>query len=244
MEKGLAETIENGSIDRNDDKGLTMRLIDTFGWEPVLARKVWAFGPYAVGPNLIVDKTEGVKNLDQDVRNSIENAFQWVGKEGVIAEGTLRGIVFEVCNATLSDLPTKRTGYQIIPTARRAIKAAQLTAQPRLMEPVYLVEIVCPEAAVSAVQDLVTKKRGKVLESAQGKIKAHLPVAESLGFGAALSSASGAASSFTCVFDHWELIVEDPMVAGTRANTLAMQMRTQKGVSCEFPLLNDLQDRL
>jgi hypothetical protein len=39
-----------------------------------------------------------------------------------------------------------RGGGQIIPTARRAMYAAQLTATPRLLEPVYLVEIQVREA--------------------------------------------------------------------------------------------------
>ena len=38
-----------------------------------------------------------------------------------------------------------RGGGQIIPTARRAMYAAELTAQPRFLEPTYLVEIQCPE---------------------------------------------------------------------------------------------------
>jgi hypothetical protein len=38
-----------------------------------------------------------------------------------------------------------RGGGQIIPTARRAMYAAELTASPRLLEPTYLVEIQCPE---------------------------------------------------------------------------------------------------
>ena len=38
-----------------------------------------------------------------------------------------------------------RGGGQIIPTCRRVLYACQLTAQPRLCEPVYLVEIQAPE---------------------------------------------------------------------------------------------------
>lgn len=38
-----------------------------------------------------------------------------------------------------------RGGGQIIPTCRRVLYACELTAQPRLAEPVYLVEIQAPE---------------------------------------------------------------------------------------------------
>jgi translation elongation factor EF-G len=44
-----------------------------------------------------------------------------------------------------------RGGGQIIPTCRRALYAAELTAKPRLMEPVYLVEIQAPEQALGGI---------------------------------------------------------------------------------------------
>lgn len=60
-----------------------------------------------------------------------------------------------------------RGGGQIIPTARRAMYAAQLTAQPRLLEPTYLVEIQCPEQAMGGVYSVLNQKRGMVFEEMQ-----------------------------------------------------------------------------
>ena len=78
-------------------------------------------------------------------QDSCVAALQWAAKEGVLAEENMRGIVFEVHDVTLHADAIHRGGGQIIPTARRAMYAAQLTATPRLMEPVYLVEIQAPE---------------------------------------------------------------------------------------------------
>lgn len=55
-----------------------------------------------------------------------------------------------------------RGGGQIIPTCRRALYAAQLTAQPRLCEPVYLVEIQAPEQALGGIYSVLNQKRGMV----------------------------------------------------------------------------------
>jgi elongation factor 2 len=44
-----------------------------------------------------------------------------------------------------------RGGGQVIPTCRRALYASELTAKPRLMEPVYLVEIQAPEQALGGI---------------------------------------------------------------------------------------------
>lgn len=57
-----------------------------------------------------------------------------------------------------------RGGGQIIPTTRRAIYAAALTARPCILEPVFLVEITCPQAAVSGIYSTITMKRGTVVE--------------------------------------------------------------------------------
>ena len=53
----------------------------------------------------------------------------------------MRGIRFNIYDVALHTDAIHRGGGQIIPTARRALYACQLTAQPRLLEPVYCCEI-------------------------------------------------------------------------------------------------------
>lgn len=53
----------------------------------------------------------------------------------------MRAIRFDIHDVTLHTDAIHRGGGQIIPTARRALYACELTAEPKLMEPVYLVEI-------------------------------------------------------------------------------------------------------
>ncbi len=53
----------------------------------------------------------------------------------------MRGVRFNIYDALFHSDSPHRGGGQIIPTARRAFFASILTAQPRLLEPVYLVEI-------------------------------------------------------------------------------------------------------
>jgi elongation factor 2 len=68
-----------------------------------------------------------------------------------MAEENMRGIVFEVHDVVLHADAIHRGGGQIIPTCRRALYAAELTAKPRLCEPVYLVEIQAPEQALGGI---------------------------------------------------------------------------------------------
>ena len=61
--------------------------------------------------------------------------------QGVMCEENLRGVRFNIHDVTLHADAIHRGGGQIIPTTRRVLYACVLTASPRLMEPVYLVEI-------------------------------------------------------------------------------------------------------
>ena len=73
----------------------------------------------------------------------------------------------QVCDVVLHADAIHRGGGQIIPTCRRALYAAQLTAEPRLCEPVYLVEIQAPENALGGIYSVLNQKRGHVFEEMQ-----------------------------------------------------------------------------
>ncbi len=72
--------------------------------------------------------------------------------------------------------------------ARRAFQAAQIAAQTRVQEPVFLTEIQVPQEHKGNVYTLVSKRRGNVVDEQIVEntplcvIKAHLPVAESFKF--------------------------------------------------------------
>ncbi len=61
--------------------------------------------------------------------------------QGALCEENMRAVRFDIHDVTLHADAIHRGGGQIIPTARRVLYASVLTAQPRLMEPIYLVEI-------------------------------------------------------------------------------------------------------
>merc|ERR1712188_41393 len=106
----------------------------------------WCFGPDGMGPNMVVDMTKGVQYLNE-IKDSVVAGFQWVTKEGVLCDENMRNIRYNIPDVTLHADAIHRGGGQVIPTARRAFLDAQLIADPRLLEPVYLVEIQCPQDA-------------------------------------------------------------------------------------------------
>jgi elongation factor 2 len=250
MKEELTIDIENGVIRPGDDVKITARtLIDKFDWDQHDARKLWTYGPENVGPNLLVDQTKAVQYLNE-IKDSMESAFQWVTKEGVVAEENMRGIRFNILDVELHADAVHRGGAQVIPTARRVFYAAEYTAAPRFQEPVYLVDISTPNDVMNGIYQCFSQRRGVVFqeESVAGtpllQVKAYLPVAESFGFTGHLRSLTSGQAFPQCVFDHWEVIQADPFDTKGKAYAICMGIRKRKGLKQELPNLADYLDKL
>merc|ERR1712027_260820 len=143
-----------------------------------------------------------------------------------------------------------RGGGQIIPTARRVLYASALTAAPRLMEPVYLVEIQCPENAVGGIYGVLNRRRGHVFEESQVAgtpmfhVKAYLLVNESFGFTADLRSNTGGQAFPQCVFDHWQVMQGDPMEESSKPFAVVKDCKKRKGLKEGLPDLSSYLDKL
>merc|ERR1711994_840525 len=217
MPDGLAEDIDKGEVNPRDDFKIRARyLADKYEFDVTEARKIWCFGPETNGPNIMVDCTKGVQYLNE-IKDSCVAGLQLASKEGVLCDENMRGVRFNLYDVALHADAIHRGGGQIIPTARRVLYACVLTAAPRLMEPVYQVEIQCPENAVGGIYGVLNRRRGHVFEEAQTPgtpmfvVKAYLPVNESFGFTADLRSNTGGQAFPQCVFDHWQVMQGDPM---------------------------------
>ncbi|KAH8039698.1 hypothetical protein HPB51_008291 [Rhipicephalus microplus] len=248
--KRLAKSDPMGQVNPRDDFKIRARyLSDKYEWDATEARKIWAFGPEGTGPNLLVDVTKGVQYLNE-IKDSVVAGFQWATKESVLCEENMRGVRFNIHDVTLHADAIHRGGGQIIPTARRCLYACMLTASPRLMEPVYLVEIQCPENAVGGIYGVLNRRRGHVFEESQVAgtpmfvVKAYLPVNESFGFTADLRSNTGGQAFPQCVFDHWQILPGDPLDGKSRPYNVVMETRKRKGLKDSLPDLDQYFDKL
>lgn len=248
--EGLSEAIEEGEVNpRDDPKKRAKILSEKYDIDQTDARKIWAFGPETNGPNIVLDVSKGVQYLNE-IKDSVIAAFQWATKEGVLCEENMRGIRFNVVDVQLHADAVHRGGGQIIPTARRVFYAACLTAEPKLMEPVYLVEIQCPETAIGGIHATLNKRRGHVISEEQRpgtplyNVKAYLPVMESFGFTADLRSNTGGQAFPQCVFDHWQVISGDPLESNTKPGSICAATRKRKGLAIEIPTLDKFLDKL
>jgi len=250
LSDGLAEDIDSGEVAaRQELKTRARYLAEKYEWEVTEARKIWCFGPDGTGPNMLVDVTKGVQYLNE-IKDSVVAGFQWASKEGTLCEENMRAVRFDIHDVTLHADAIHRGGGQIIPTARRVLYASVLTAQPRLMEPIYQVEIQCPEQAVGGIYGVLNRKRGHVFEESQVTgtpifvVKAYLPVNESFGFTADLRSNTGGQAFPQCVFDHWQILPGDPYDPQSKPAQVVVDTRKRKGLKEGIPPLDNYLDKL
>eukprot|EP01091_Cochliopodium_minus_P014581 TRINITY_DN4977_c0_g1_i1.p1 TRINITY_DN4977_c0_g1~~TRINITY_DN4977_c0_g1_i1.p1 ORF type:complete len:998 (+),score=338.88 TRINITY_DN4977_c0_g1_i1:24-3017(+) len=223
LEKEMALDIENDKIPLYSlsKENLSSLLREKYEWDILASKSLWAFGPSPKnGPNILLDDTlpsEVDKNKLSSCRDSIVQGFQWSTREGPLCEEPIRSVKFKILDATLADEPFKRGAGQIIPTSRRVCYSSFLTATPRLMEPVFFVEILAPEECVAATFTILARRRGNVLSETLKPgtpftlIQAHLPVMDSYGFETDLRCHTQGMAFCTTVFDHWQNVPGDPL---------------------------------
>lgn len=221
MESGLADDIEHHHVDLDWDKKTIGDFFKTkYDWDLLTARSVWAFGPDIDGPNMLLDNTipsEVDRNVLNTVRESIVQGFKWSCREGPLCDEPIRNVKFKVLDASIATEPIHRGGGQVIPTARRTAYSSFLMATPRLMEPVFKVEIQAPADCVQAVYPVLARRRGHVVQDAPKPgtpfytIKAFLPIMDSFGFETDLRSYTLGQAFCQQIFDHWAVVPGDPL---------------------------------
>lgn len=222
LDDGLAEMLEAGKINPSWDTRKQGRFFQKkFDWDLLSSRSVWAFGASPThGTNILLDDTlpsEVDKNLLKTCKSSIVQGFQWATREGPLCEEPVRGTKIRILNASLADKPIHRGGGQIIPTARRTVHSALLTATPRLMEPIYRLQIQCPGDMVDSIQPILTRRRGHIVQdrpisgSLLYSVKGFIPVLDSFGFETDLRTFTQGQAMVHAVFDHWNVVPGDPL---------------------------------
>jgi elongation factor 2 len=251
MSEELCKDIEDGKLGpKAEPKERAKIFRDKYEFSDNDARKIWCWGPETDGANLVVDVTTGVQYINE-IKEHVNSAFQWATKEGPLAEENMRGIRFDIQDVTLHTDSIHRGAGQIMPPTRRCCFAAEMLAEPTLQEPVFLVEITCPQDAMSGVYACMNLRRGCIFEEnpREGtpliQVKAYLPVAESFGFVSALRQQTSGQAFPQCVFDHWEDLTMGQFNAdGTKLNALLLAIRKRKNIKVEIPALGDYLDKL
>jgi len=251
MDIELAKLIEDNEInDRMEAKARARRLADEFQWDIQQARKIWTFGcvPDAKA-NFLVDASKGVQYLNE-IKDSMVSAFMGATNGGVFCDEVLRGCIFKIEDVTLHADAIHRGAGQIMPAARKAFFACQIKSDPGLMEPVYVVNIIVPMAAIAGVYNTLSQRRGTVeskvdrIGTPLTQITAFLPVMESFGFTSKLRQATGGQAFPQMSFSHWQHVSGGPYEENSNCANIVAEIRERKGLKAELPVFGDYYDKI
>jgi elongation factor 2 len=253
MTEELQKDIEEGKVSSQpkDAKEQARYLADTYGFdvEDVSTKKLWAFGPDGNGSNWLMDSTRAVQYLNE-IKESVNSGFQWGTRQGPLCSESVRGVILKLLDVTLHADAIHRGMGQILPTARRVLYACIFTAQPTVMEPMYLADITVPMDEAGGVYSTLSLRRGEIVEeipragTPMTAIRAYLPVNESFGFTTALRAATGGKAFPQCSFDHWQTMNGDPFTPGNKVFEIVKDARKRKGLKEELPPLDEFLDKL
>lgn len=233
------------------ERSKILRENPAFGWEEAATpQKIWCFGDDGIGPNIVTERTVGVAYLTE-IKDSVVGGFKWACNEGPLCEERIRGLKLIVNDVTLHADAIHRGMGQISPTARRVTYAGIYMAEPALLEPIFLVNITCPQAIVGSIYNVMSMRRGNVFDEGESmaggvaNMKAYLPVAESFGFSQALAAATSGSAFSQLSFDHWTQLdggdFKDPT---SRLGKLITSIRVRKNMVAELPPLDRYLDKL
>lgn len=133
-------------------------------------------------------------------------------------------------------------------------------ASPRLMEPMYSVEVQAPADCVSAVFTVLARRRGHVTKDLPKAgtplytVKALIPVLDANGFETDLRTATQGQAFCMQTFDHWAIVPGDPTDTSivlrplepasgqALARDLVLKTRRRKGLSDSIAVSKYLED--
>jgi elongation factor 2 len=212
--------------------------------------KLWTFGcPPEGTANVLVDQTKGVQYL-HEVKDSMVGGFIQATAAGIICEEAMRGVRFNLEDMTMHADAIHRGAGQIMPPCKRAMFACQINSEPRLLEPMYLVDITVPQTQMAGVYNTLNQRRGimDTTESRPGtplmKVKAFLPVLESFGFTQLLRQNTSGTAFPQMIFSHHQQVNGNPLEEGSQAHGIVVDVRKRKGLKDALPKFADYYDKL
>jgi len=142
---------------------------------------------------------------------SIEKGVRQVLSEGAIAGYQIVDVKAIVYDGKEHPVDSKDIAFQI--AGREVFKMAIKNAKPILLEPIYTVEVRCPEDNMGDIMGDISTRRGKILGmEASGRfqvVRAQIPLAELYDYSTSLRSMTQGRATYTREFSHYELLPKD-----------------------------------
>lgn len=146
--------------------------------------------------------------IDSRYIGAIKKGIMQQMKEGPLTGSHCQNIRVSVYDGKMHSVDSNDISFQL--AASGAFKEAFHNARPQLLEPMYHVEILCPDECTGDVMgDLQTRRAmisGMDTEGHYQKIMAEVPLAEMNDYGSTLRSLTGGRAKFTMKFSDYQLV--------------------------------------
>jgi elongation factor G len=148
-----------------------------------------------------VDKIVGGV-IPQSFRPAVDKGIQEAMIHGDLAGAPVQGVRVKLVDGSYHNVDSSEMAFKI--AGSMAFKHAYEKADPVLLEPIMLVEVIIPDDSVGAVNGDLNSRRGRLqgMEPAGGmtSIKAEVPMAEILTYSQSLTSLTGGRGDYHMEF--------------------------------------------
>jgi elongation factor G len=152
---------------------------------------------------------------------AVEKGIQESAARGFLAGYPVVDIKVTVFDGSYHDVDSSELSFKL--AARLAFRKCMEQAKPALLEPIMRVEIEAPDEFAGAMIADLNGRRGRVqgMESSGSgtTIKAEVPMAEMLTYGATLTSMTQGRGAYRMEMDHYDVVPQqlcEKIVAGTK----------------------------
>ncbi|EPY20059.1 116 kDa U5 small nuclear ribonucleoprotein component [Strigomonas culicis] len=240
MDAGLAEAVAYERLDLPSlvapaagPAAHTVRLWTTlrkqYHMDALDAQHIIAAGPDKTkGPSILIDDTlpEEVQfaPLSTRHRQAVVAGFRSALAAGPLIGELVRATQVKLIFADVEHASTRDA--VILGHARSGVKEALLGARPRLLEPVFRIEVLCTAEEVEKVTEIVRSRRGAIVgeepipATVLLRLRAMVPAIETFGLEAQIRMMTHG-QAFPCYeFARWDLVPGDPYDASIRLGPL------------------------
>ncbi len=146
--------------------------------------------------------------IDSRYIGAIKKGIMQQMSEGPLTGSRCQNIRVAVYDGKMHSVDSNDISFQL--AASSAFREAFQNAKPQLLEPVYHVEILCPDEYTGDVMGDLQSRRAMIsgmdTEGHYQKIIAEIPLAEMHDYGSTLRSVTGGKAKFTMKFSDYQLV--------------------------------------
>ena len=229
LEESVLEAIRTGAIDvdaKIKDPKAVAKLLTDLGVDKDEAKGIVGFK----NNNMLVDCTKGIQYLHETME-LVKQSFEEAMMKGPLANEKVGGIKVKLMDAKLHEDTIHRGPAQVIPAVRDGIYGAMCSAGRVLLEPMQKEFISVPPDFVGGVTNLITQRRGTILEMGQdgadSTLVAECPVAEMFGFSGDLRGQTQGRAIWSSENSGFKMMMPDLQ------KKVVVEIRTRKGLNPE-----------